>query len=68
MKDVLAAMKKIKESGALFISRGDDSGTNKMELGYWKELGIDPKGEPISPLGRVWDRRSPSPGRRGPIR
>ena len=39
MKDVLAAMKKIKQSGAPFVSRGDDSGTNKMELGYWKAAG-----------------------------
>jgi len=52
MKDVLAAMKKIKESGALFISRGDDSGTNKMELGYWKELGIDPKGANYLAVGQ----------------
>ncbi len=52
MKDVLAAMKKIKESGALFISRGDDSGTNKMELGYWKELGIDPKGPNYLAVGQ----------------
>jgi tungstate transport system substrate-binding protein len=52
MKDVLAAMKKIKESGALFISRGDDSGTNKMELGYWKELGIDPEGASYLAVGQ----------------
>ncbi len=52
MKDVLAAMKKIKESGALFISRGDDSGTNKMELGYWKAIGIDPKGPHYFAVGQ----------------
>ncbi len=27
-----------------FISRGDDSGTNKKELSIWKEAGIDPYG------------------------
>lgn len=52
MTDVLAAMKKIKESGVKFISRGDDSGTNKMELGYWKALGIDPKGPSYIAIGQ----------------
>jgi tungstate transport system substrate-binding protein len=52
MKDVLAAMKKINESGAKFVSRGDDSGTNKMELGYWKALGIDPKGPAYLAVGQ----------------
>jgi tungstate transport system substrate-binding protein len=52
MKDVLAAMKKLRDSGALFISRGDDSGTNKMELGYWKALGIDPKGPAYLAVGQ----------------
>ncbi|MBE0627316.1 MAG: substrate-binding domain-containing protein [Burkholderiales bacterium] len=52
MKDVIAAMKKLKESGAAFVSRGDDSGTNKMELGYWKEAGIDPKGSSYFAIGQ----------------
>jgi tungstate transport system substrate-binding protein len=52
MRDVLAAMKRIKASGALFISRGDDSGTNKMELGYWKSVGIDPKGPNYFAIGQ----------------
>lgn len=52
MKDVLAAMKKIKTSGAAFISRGDDSGTNKKELGYWKAIGIDPKGPAYFAIGQ----------------
>jgi tungstate transport system substrate-binding protein len=52
MKDVIAAMKQIKASGAAFISRGDDSGTNKMELGYWKAAGIDPKGPDYFAIGQ----------------
>ena len=52
MNDVLAAMKNIKASGAPFISRGDDSGTNKMELGYWKSAGIDPKGPAYFAIGQ----------------
>lgn len=38
------AFKKIAASGASFISRGDDSGTNAKELGLWKSAGIDPVG------------------------
>lgn len=52
MKDVIAAMKKIKESGAGFVSRGDDSGTNKMELRYWKTAGVDPKGATYFAIGQ----------------
>jgi tungstate transport system substrate-binding protein len=52
MKDVIAAMKRIKASGAAFISRGDDSGTNKMELGYWKTAGVDPKGASYFAIGQ----------------
>ena len=52
MKDVLAAMKKIKDGGAKFVSRGDDSGTNKKELGYWNTLGIDPRGPAYFAIGQ----------------
>jgi tungstate transport system substrate-binding protein len=41
--DVVDALKKIAAAGALFASRGDDSGTNKAELRLWKAAGIDPK-------------------------
>lgn len=52
MKDVLAAMKKLKQSGAIFVSRGDDSGTNKKEIACWKALGIDPKGPNYLSIGQ----------------
>jgi len=39
------AMGKIAQAKALFISRGDDSGTHKKERGLWKAAGISPKGE-----------------------
>ena len=39
------ALKKIAASETLFISRGDDSGTNKKELSLWDAVGIDPVGE-----------------------
>ncbi|WP_370232109.1 substrate-binding domain-containing protein [Cognatishimia sp.] len=38
-KDALAA---IQASGALFVSRGDDSGTHKKERALWAEAGFDP--------------------------
>ena len=40
-KDVVAALNKIKEKGASFISRGDKSGTHNAELNLWKAAGID---------------------------
>ncbi len=43
-KDVIAAMKNIAGSGARFVSRGDESGTHKMEDNYWKAAGVKPKG------------------------
>jgi tungstate transport system substrate-binding protein len=38
------ALKAIFGSGAFFISRGDDSGTHKMELALWQQTGLNPKG------------------------
>ena len=43
-KDVLTAFRKIHGSGAKFISRGDNSGTDIMERAYWKSAGIAPAG------------------------
>ena len=40
-KDVVAALKTIKDKRANFISRGDKSGTHNAELNLWKEAGID---------------------------
>ncbi|HEX6607114.1 MAG TPA: substrate-binding domain-containing protein [Chloroflexia bacterium] len=42
----LPAMKAIAATGAPFVSRGDASGTNALELSLWKQAGIDPKGKP----------------------
>jgi tungstate transport system substrate-binding protein len=39
------AFQKIAEAQAPFISRGDDSGTNKTELAIWKKAAITPEGE-----------------------
>ena len=43
-RDVLQAMKKIVDSKAKFISRGDNSGTDVMEKAYWKQIGTQPQG------------------------
>ena len=43
-KNPVDALKPIFESGAVFVSRGDDSGTNKAELALWKIAGLDPRG------------------------
>jgi len=42
-KGIVAAFRKIAETKAPFVARGDDSGTSKAELRLWKEAGIDPK-------------------------
>jgi tungstate transport system substrate-binding protein len=42
MKDANAALQKIAAAKAPFASRGDDSGTHKMEQALWKAAGIAP--------------------------
>lgn len=38
------ALRRIAESQARFVSRGDKSGTHTLELGLWKLAGVEPKG------------------------
>lgn len=40
------AFSTIAKKEASFISRGDNSGTNKKEMKIWKAMDIDPKGNP----------------------
>lgn len=44
--DALAALRRIHQSGALFLSRGDDSGTHKKELRFWDMLSLAPRSSP----------------------
>jgi tungstate transport system substrate-binding protein len=37
-------MKRIADAQATFVSRGDDSGTNALELRLWKAAGLAPRG------------------------
>jgi tungstate transport system substrate-binding protein len=39
------AFKKIAAQGALFVSRGDSSGTHAKEKGIWKAAGVEPDGQ-----------------------
>jgi len=40
-KDIETALKAIEAKRALFVSRGDKSGTHSAELALWKQAGID---------------------------
>jgi tungstate transport system substrate-binding protein len=54
-KNILAGLKRVAESKAPFISRGDKSGTHAAELRYWKSAGIDltaSKGEWYKEIGQ----------------
>jgi tungstate transport system substrate-binding protein len=41
-EDAAAALGRIRSNRAAFVSRGDDSGTHKRELGLWAALGFQP--------------------------
>jgi len=45
MNDAVKALAKIARDKAVFVSRGDDSGTNKKEKILWKDAGIRPSGK-----------------------
>ncbi len=45
MTSAVDAIKAIAAAKATFISRGDNSGTNALELQLWKQAGIDPAGQ-----------------------
>ena len=44
LKSAVAAMKAIERAKALFVSRGDNSGTHNLENSLWKHAGIQPRG------------------------
>lgn len=50
--DAASALKAIADSGSLFISRGDDSGTHTKEKGIWQAAGIRPEGSWYSEAGQ----------------
>lgn len=52
MKSATDAFAAIAESKATFVSRGDDSGTNKKELAVWAESGVEPGGKWYQQVGK----------------
>lgn len=42
--DVVAAFRRLAETGSMFVSRGDDSGTHKAEMKIWTQAGLEPRG------------------------
>ena len=44
-KTTADALKQIAETKSPFVSRGDDSGTHKMEKKLWEKAGVKPEGE-----------------------
>jgi len=52
LRDILEAFRRIVDSGATFVSRGDDSGTDKMEKAYWAEVGRRPQGRQYLSAGQ----------------
>jgi tungstate transport system substrate-binding protein len=57
-KDVTAALRKIADAKAPFVSRADKSGTHAAELRYWKAAGIDMASSP--PGKSEWYRETGS--------
>ena len=45
MTNAVDALTKIYNAGSSFISRGDDSGTDKLEKALWKKANLDPQGK-----------------------
>lgn len=52
MTDAIAALGKIQASASLFVSRGDDSGTNKKELALWEAAKLKPAGDGYREAGQ----------------
>ena len=52
MDDAVEAFTKIYESGSVFVSRADDSGTHKKELAIWEKAQVMPEGEQYIETGQ----------------
>ncbi len=52
MSSATEAFATIADQRATFVSRGDDSGTNKKELIIWDEAGIEPSGQWYQEIGK----------------
>lgn len=52
MQEADKALANIAAVKAVFVSRGDDSGTHKKELALWRQAGIEPRGRWYSEVGQ----------------
>ena len=52
MKDAAEALEKIRNAQALFISRGDNSGTHQKEKSLWEKTGVQPAGDWYLEIGQ----------------
>ena len=55
MTDVAAALAQVAAKQAIFVSRGDDSGTHKLELSLWKAAGVN-----VAAVSGTWYREAGS--------
>lgn len=51
-QDATQAMAKIAKAQAFFVSRGDDSGTHKLEKELWEKTGLKPQGQWYAEAGQ----------------
>ncbi|GAB6110177.1 ABC transporter substrate-binding protein [Fusibacter bizertensis] len=51
-KDILKSFEMINQDKIKFVSRGDDSGTHKKELEYWKAINVEPSGDNYISAGK----------------
>ena len=51
LTDVAASLAQVAAKQVIFVSRGDDSGTHKLELSLWKAAGVD-----VSAASGTWYR------------
>lgn len=51
-KTIADAFKRIVDSSSIFVTRGDDSGTDKMEKGLWTKLNIKPATDKYQSTGQ----------------
>ena len=49
--DTVASLRRIAAARAPFVTRGDDSGTHKAEQRFWRDAGIDPRGDWYRDIG-----------------
>lgn len=51
-RDGPSALRRIRDAGATFVSRGDDSGTHQRERALWAEAGVSPEGDGYLEVGQ----------------